>query len=168
MFDRVLTVCVGNICRSPMAEALLRARLHARNPDAVVESAGIAALVGKPADPIAVALMSERGLDLSAHRARQLTPELARRFELVLVMEAGHQREVEAAVPALRGASTASGASASSKCPTPTASRAPPSSAPSRSSSAGWMTSTRRSASSGAYGGRGPCRGDVRTYSGSR
>jgi protein-tyrosine phosphatase len=103
MFDRVLTVCVGNICRSPMAEALLRARLHARNPDAVVESAGIAALVGKPADPIAVALMSERGLDLSAHRARQLTPELARRFELVLVMEAGHQREVEASVPALRG-----------------------------------------------------------------
>jgi protein-tyrosine phosphatase len=103
MFDRVLTVCVGNICRSPMAEALLRVRLQARNPDAVVESAGIAALVGKPADPIAVALMSERGLDLSAHRARQLTPELARRFELVLVMEAGHQREVEASVPALRG-----------------------------------------------------------------
>jgi protein-tyrosine phosphatase len=103
MFDRVLTVCVGNICRSPMAEALLRERLRARNPAAVVESAGIAALVGKPADPIAVALMSERGLDLSGHRARQLTPELARRFELVLVMEAGHQREVEAAVPALRG-----------------------------------------------------------------
>jgi protein-tyrosine phosphatase len=148
-----------------MAEALLRARLQARNPGAIVESAGIAALVGKLADPMAVA---ERGLGLSGHRARQLTPELARRFELVLVMEAGHQREVEAAVPALRGASTASGASASSKCPTPTASRAPPSSAPSRSSSAGWMTSTRRSASSGAYGGRGPCRGDVRTYSGSR
>jgi protein-tyrosine phosphatase len=103
MFDRVLTVCVGNICRSPMAEVLLRARLHARKPDAVVESAGIAALVGKPADPIAVALMSERGHDLSGHRARQLTPELARRFELVLVMEAGHQREVEATVPALRG-----------------------------------------------------------------
>lgn len=86
-----------------MAEALLRARLLARNPKAVVESAGIAALVGQPADPTAVALMAERGLDLSAHRARQLTPELARRFELVLVMEAGHQREVEAAVPALRG-----------------------------------------------------------------
>jgi protein-tyrosine phosphatase len=103
MFDRVLTVCVGNICRSPMAEVLLRARLQARKPDAVVESAGIAALVGKPADPIAAALMSERGLDLSGHRARQLTPELARRFELVLVMEAGHQREVEATIPALRG-----------------------------------------------------------------
>jgi protein-tyrosine phosphatase len=103
MFDRVLTVCVGNICRSPMAEALLRERLRARNPDAGVESAGIAALVGKPADPIAVALMSDRGLDLSGHRARQLTPELARRCELVLVMEASHQREVESAVPALRG-----------------------------------------------------------------
>ena len=103
MFDRVLTVCVGNICRSPMAEGLLRARLAARGPGAVVESAGIAALVGRPADPTAVALMAERGIDISGHLARQLTPELAAGFDLVLVMEQWHRREVEVIAPAMRG-----------------------------------------------------------------
>jgi protein-tyrosine phosphatase len=102
MIDRVLMVCVGNICRSPMAEALLRERF-ARRGRGTVSSAGIAALVGRPADPIAVELMSERGLDLGAHRARQLTAELVTAADLVLVMEAGHQREVERMVPAARG-----------------------------------------------------------------
>ena len=103
MLDRVLTVCVGNICRSPMAEALLRSRLSWRRRGAVVESAGISALVGKPADPAAQVLLAARGLDLSGHRARQLTPELASRFDLLLVMEEGHVRAVEAIAPALRG-----------------------------------------------------------------
>lgn len=95
-------VCVGNVCRSPMAEALLRARLAGRD-GVVVASAGIAALVDRPADPTAQELMRERGLDLSGHRARQLTPALATAFELVLVMEDGHRREVEAMAPAARG-----------------------------------------------------------------
>jgi protein-tyrosine phosphatase len=86
-----------------MAEVLLAARLRARGFPAVVESAGIAALVGRPADPIAQALVAERGLDLSGHRARQLTPELIHGFELVLVMEAAHQREVESIDPSARG-----------------------------------------------------------------
>lgn len=103
MFDRILMVCVGNICRSPMAEALLAHELRASSPHRVVESAGISALVGKPADPIAVELMKERGIDLSAHRARQLTGNLLRDFELVLVMEAGHQRAVESMQPSARG-----------------------------------------------------------------
>lgn len=85
-----------------MAEALLRARLAGR-PGARVESAGVAALVGRPASPEAQELMAERGLDLSAHRARQLTPELVRDFDLVLVMEEGHRRAVEAIAPAARG-----------------------------------------------------------------
>jgi len=100
MLENVLFVCVGNICRSPMAEALLRARLGTQGR---VESAGLNALEGHPADPMAQQLMSERGLDLSAHRARQLTPSLARGFDLVLVMEAGHQREVEEVAPTMRG-----------------------------------------------------------------
>ncbi len=102
MLDRVLIVCVGNICRSPMAEALLRARFAGRT-GARVESAGIAALVGRPAAPEAQALLAARGLDLSAHRARQLTPELVAGFDLVLVMEEGHRRAVEAIAPAARG-----------------------------------------------------------------
>jgi protein-tyrosine phosphatase len=103
VFNRILIVCTGNICRSPMAEVLLRQRLRERRPSAVVESAGISALVGHPADPLAQELMANRGLDLSAHRARQLSPELMRLFELVLVMEAGQQRAVEALDPTSRG-----------------------------------------------------------------
>lgn len=72
-------------------------------PPAVVESAGIAALEGSPADPLAVALMQERCIDLSAHRARQLTPELASAFDLILVMEKRHERAVEQIFPPARG-----------------------------------------------------------------
>jgi protein-tyrosine phosphatase len=103
LFTRILMVCVGNICRSPMAEALLRQRLAARGVQATVESAGIAALVGHPADPMAQELMRERGLDITGHRARQLTLPLLKAFEVALVMEAGQQREVESMLPAARG-----------------------------------------------------------------
>jgi protein-tyrosine phosphatase len=96
-------VCAGNICRSPMAEVLLENRLRQRGIEIVVGSAGISALVGHPADPIAVALMRERGIELEGHRARQLTPELVRQFDVVLVMEAAHQASIEAADPGARG-----------------------------------------------------------------
>ncbi len=102
MFERVLVVCVGNICRSPMAEALLRARLGHR-PRFDVSSAGVSALVGHPADESAVALMRERGIDISGHRARQLTPQVAAEADLVLVMESGHERAVYSIAPQARG-----------------------------------------------------------------
>jgi len=95
-------VCVGNICRSPMAEVLLRARFGRRGRGRV-ESAGLAALVGHPADPFAVALMAQRGIDLGSHRARQLTGGLVASADLVIAMEEGHVREIEALVPAARG-----------------------------------------------------------------
>lgn len=85
-----------------MAEALLRERLGGR-PKARVASAGIAALVGEPADPVARDLLAERGLDISGHRARQLTAGLAAGFDLVLVMERRQVRQVEAMFPFLRG-----------------------------------------------------------------
>jgi protein-tyrosine phosphatase len=101
--SKVLFVCVGNVCRSPMAAALLSQRLSRLDPAAAVESAGVAALVGEPADPLAVALMKERGIDLSRHRARQLTPELAGAFELILVMDEDQQRAAERIYPVGRG-----------------------------------------------------------------
>jgi len=100
VFNNILIVCIGNICRSPMAEALLKLRA----PDGVhVHSAGIGALVDKPADPIAVQLMQMRGIDITAHRARQLVPEMVDQAELILVMEAAHQRYIRAVSPSACG-----------------------------------------------------------------
>jgi protein-tyrosine phosphatase len=99
MIDSVLVICVGNICRSPMAEGLLRSAL----PDLRVSSAGLGALVGEPADPIAIELMEERGLDIRGHRARQLQPAMVADAGLVLVMELGQQRHLEKQYPLARG-----------------------------------------------------------------
>lgn len=95
----VLLVCIGNICRSPMAQSLFAHEL----PDATVASAGLAALVGQPADAHAQVLMARRGLDLSAHRARQLTAPLVRQSDLILVMDVEQRRFIEAHHPLARG-----------------------------------------------------------------
>ena len=86
-----------------MAEVLLGDRLRALSFEAQVESAGIAALTGHKVDPAVLDLLGLRGLSLKQHRARQLTPELIRSFELILVMEAGQQRAVEAIDSSARG-----------------------------------------------------------------
>ena len=99
MFGSVLIVCVGNICRSPMGEGLARQMF----PGARVASAGLSALVGRPADPIAVEIVRERGIDISAHRAQPLTETLVRDFELVLTMESWQTDDVERLAPASRG-----------------------------------------------------------------
>jgi protein-tyrosine phosphatase len=86
-----------------MASAVFIERITSRLPVPTVESAGVAALVGEPADSHALHLMSERGLDLSGHRARQLTAGLATQFELILVMEKRHERAVAEIFPSARG-----------------------------------------------------------------
>jgi len=103
MFARFLMVCVGNICRSPMAEVVFAQRLTARGVKAQVESAGIGADEGRPAAPLAQELVRERGLDLSGHVSRQLTQELVADFELVLVMEERLKKAVEHMFPEARG-----------------------------------------------------------------
>jgi protein-tyrosine phosphatase len=85
-----------------MAEGLLRGRFAARGRGSV-SSAGLAALVGRPADPLAVALLAERGVDLAAHLARQLTPELIADADLVIVMEEGQRQAIERLSRAARG-----------------------------------------------------------------
>lgn len=90
MFESVLMVCTGNICRSPMAEYMLRATWD--NPKARIGSAGIGALVDHPADDHAIAVMAEHGIDLSPHRARQLSQNLVAEHDLILTMEDHHAR----------------------------------------------------------------------------
>lgn len=101
MFNKILVICVGNICRSPMAEELLQQALADRG--AQVSSAGLGALVGHEADPTAQELMRERGLDISAHRARQISTDLIRENDLILVMEDWQQKDIESMHPPARG-----------------------------------------------------------------
>lgn len=101
MLNAVLVVCVGNICRSPMAEGLLRAPLQERG--VTVTSAGLGALVGQAADEIARNLVAERGIDISTHRARQMSVEHLHQAELVLVMEAWQQNAIAQHFPQVRG-----------------------------------------------------------------
>lgn len=88
MFKRILTVCVGNICRSPTAEYLLRQQLKAHNVH--LGSAGLGALTGHGMDESALQLLAEHGIDGAAHFARQLTPAMLREADLVLGMETSH------------------------------------------------------------------------------
>jgi len=99
MIERILVVCVGNICRSPMAESLLRQAL----PGRVLASAGMGAPTGEPADPVAVELMQARDLDISRHRARRLQGAMIAESDLVLVMELSQQRQLEQQYPLARG-----------------------------------------------------------------
>jgi protein-tyrosine-phosphatase len=84
---RILLVCSGNTCRSPMAEALLRQTIQTAGiKDIQVESAGIGAWEGAPASEGAYLVLLERGLDLSGHTARLLTREMVERADLILTM----------------------------------------------------------------------------------
>ena len=88
MFERILVVCIGNICRSPTVEYLLRHRLGER--PIRVSSAGLGALEGRPIDPLAGTLLSEHGIDASAHRARQLEDQHVIDADLILAMQREH------------------------------------------------------------------------------
>lgn len=98
-FSRLLVICTGNICRSPVAAALLRARL----PSPAIESAGLGALVGKGVEPTARELAEKEGLDVGSHRARQVTPEMVRWADLVLVMSERQRLAVAELHPASTG-----------------------------------------------------------------
>lgn len=99
MFDSILVVCMGNICRSPTGEAMLQSFL----PNKRVDSAGITALVGKRADQMAISVARKHGLDIENHIAKQFTASMAVNYELILVMEKEHISKLTSIAPESRG-----------------------------------------------------------------
>lgn len=93
---RILCVCLGNICRSPTAEVVLRAHL----PNARIDSAGTAGWhIGKPPYGPAITAAATRGHDLSPLRARQVTRADADAFDLILAMDADNLSDLRTLMP---------------------------------------------------------------------
>ncbi|MCC3704120.1 hypothetical protein [Rouxiella badensis] len=99
MFNSVLVICTGNICRSPTAERRLRQLL----PDKKIDSAGVGALVGHEADQQASLTAEKHGLSLEGHSGRQFSAQLARQYDLILVMERSHVEQVTQQATEARG-----------------------------------------------------------------
>lgn len=97
---KVLVVCTGNICRSPVAEQVLTARLRGAGIDDVhVTSAGTNALAGEPMTAEAAALSVRLGADPAGHRATQLTAQLVQEADLVLTATRAHRAQIAELVP---------------------------------------------------------------------
>jgi protein-tyrosine-phosphatase len=94
---RLLFVCTGNTCRSPLAEAIARREIIERGlTDVDVSSAGTSAWEGAAASDGALLVALERSLDLSAHRAQALTRELVQENDVILAMGPHHRERAEA------------------------------------------------------------------------
>jgi protein-tyrosine phosphatase len=100
---QVMLVCSANICRSPMAAAMLADALRRAGAAIKVESAGLTALGGCAADAQAIKFMDERGLDIHAHRATQFTAHRGLESDLILVMSTDQRRFIEENWPLLHG-----------------------------------------------------------------
>ncbi len=96
---RIIFVCSGNICRSPMAEAIARDLLEQRELEAVVISAGTLGITGRPPASLAERVLEEIDLSPPSTRSQGLSPALLKRADYVPVMEPKHARAVEQAAP---------------------------------------------------------------------
>jgi protein-tyrosine-phosphatase len=87
---KILFVCTGNTCRSPMAEALFRHRIG-EGMEWEADSAGLYAANGSPASTNAIQALEELGIDLTKHQSKFLDPELAEEADLIVPMTASHR-----------------------------------------------------------------------------
>ena len=100
MTQRILFVCLGNICRSPTAEGVLRAKAAERGAPLEIESAGTGDWhVGAPPYGAMQDAALRRGYDLSAQRARQVTVADFHRFDLILALDAENRADLERMAP---------------------------------------------------------------------
>ncbi|WP_117147135.1 protein tyrosine phosphatase, partial [Klebsiella pneumoniae] len=88
-----------NICRSPMGERILQSLL----PEKIIKSAGVGALVGHPADPLAIQVSNEKGINLEGHSGTQFTSAMSIEYDLILVMDKNHIEQVSKIAPHARG-----------------------------------------------------------------
>ena len=92
----LLAVCLGNICRSPLAEGLLRREIERRGLNWTVDSAGTAGYhVGNPLDPRSVAEAARHGLDISGQRSRKVTVEDLAEYDVILAMDRSNFRDLQ-------------------------------------------------------------------------
>lgn len=99
----ILFVCLGNICRSPLAEGVLRAvwTERATGRDIVLDSAATSGWeVGSAPDPRSIAIAGHHGVDISGQRARKVLAEDFARFDLILGMDRANVRDLKALAPA--------------------------------------------------------------------
>ncbi|EMH0062121.1 protein tyrosine phosphatase [Providencia rettgeri] len=99
MFNNILVVCMGNICRSPTGERLLQQYF----PEKTVHSAGIIAKNDRPAYDSAIRIAQQHSLCLENHQSRRLTSELCKKTDLILVMENDHIAKIHQLFPETRG-----------------------------------------------------------------
>lgn len=97
--NEIVFICTGNTCRSPMAEALFRARGGPARTGLIPASAGLFAHDGLPASDYAVQAAGELGGALSGHQARQLTPEIVTQAKYLVCMTAAHYDRLLALYP---------------------------------------------------------------------
>jgi protein-tyrosine phosphatase len=101
MKSSVLFVCLGNICRSPLAEAAFRREAQRLGLEAEIDSAGTGDWhIGYPPDPRAAAVAARNGIDISNLKARQVTPDDFRRFDHIVALDADNLRDLERLRPA--------------------------------------------------------------------
>lgn len=98
-FNNILVVCVGNICRSPIAEALLKEHYPTKN----IDSAGLSALAGNPVDPKSQEVMKPYNIDMSDHVAKQIDESLVMTADLILTMSDNQTKWIEDRWPHCRG-----------------------------------------------------------------
>ena len=104
----VLFVCLGNICRSPLAEAAFRKAAHEAGLDVHVDSAGTAGYhVGEQPDPRSIAEARRRGIDITGYRGRQLSAEDFRTFDYILGMDRSNMENIARIDPGNGSARTA-------------------------------------------------------------